>query len=225
MDNDQDLNDIKKDLQLLNQKIDTVIKIVSMYDMNIKNILDRTNKIYAYIDQVQKEYSIEQAKQQASTINQTNQIIQQLLLKEEPKIINISPEKAIEEVKSEEVNPSQRRGTRIEAPAPIKSSKEEIVEKPGKKVPVIQRVTDNTGKDLFLADVSVIDEDSKVIHKTKTSATGKWQAHLKPGVYNIHIVRMDNSTGTKLEALQKITVATDATGTMTLPTAVIVRNK
>lgn len=54
-------------------------------------------------------------------------------------------------------------------------------------VPVYQRVVDETGKSLFLADVSIISPKEGVIFKSKTNGTGKWTAPIKCGAYRIVI--------------------------------------
>src|ERR1700743_2399977 len=61
----------------LEEKVDKLTKIVSVYDMNVKIILDRVNKIYSYIQVLENEMANEkQAVQQSDIVKtQKEQII------------------------------------------------------------------------------------------------------------------------------------------------------
>jgi hypothetical protein len=112
----------------------------------------------------------------------------------------------------------------INQPQGIQTQKSEKPAKGDKdsKVPVVQRITDNTGKDLFMAEVIVMNANKELIAKTKTNAAGKWQAYLKPGKYSVNIVKTDTATKNKLEAMQDITVS-NSDKTITLPVMIIKR--
>lgn len=179
----------------LEEKVNTLIKIVSVYDMNIKLILDRVNKVSAYIDRIQAELDQEAA---ASTdINNATQI-------------HVDADNNIP-MSDIPINN-------------IRTSRTEPISDPNvsddKKVPIIQRITDGTGKDLFMAEITVIDDNSKVILKTKTNTAGKWQAYLKPGNYTVNMIKTNAATKEKLEGKQHINVPSSNT-TITLPSAII----
>jgi hypothetical protein len=190
-DNQRKATDI---LLALEEKISTLTQIVGMYDLNIKAILDRVNKIYTYVE------GAENITQQTSSLEQ--------------KIVQ--PIQADQAILMEENPTGTRRASRSEAIKQIEPSSD-------KKVPVIQRVSDNTGKDIFMADVSILDGSNNTVLKTKTNAVGKWQAHLKPGPYKISIVKTDTATKKKIQADQDITVS-DSNTTLILPVAVIKRS-
>lgn len=69
------------------------------------------------------------------------------------------------------------------------------------KVPVSQRIVNEKGKAIFLANITISDEKGNVVENGKrTSANGKWNALLSPGRYKVSIVK------NKVESLQDITV-------------------
>ena len=74
------------------------------------------------------------------------------------------------------------------------------------KIPVIQRVVDKNNKAIFLADVEVYNEMNILESKTRTGPSGKWQASLKPGKYNVLVKKSQNSLKDKLEIKQQIAV-------------------
>jgi uncharacterized transporter YbjL len=89
-----------------------------------------------------------------------------------------------------------------------------------KKVPVVQRITNSAGKDLFMAEVSVMNINKELVFKTKTNAVGKWMANLKPDRYVVNIVKTDTTTKKKFEATQEINVA-NSNSVITLPVMII----
>jgi hypothetical protein len=192
----------------LEEKIDKLTKIVSVYDINVKLILDRVNKIYAYIEAIPEDNSAPPSPQQET--------------------YQISADNIMTEVEDQV---GHRRTARVESyiPSPPISPQPapEITSfNSDKKVPVTQRVTlvDGNGavKDLFMAEVSILNENNEVLFKTKTNAAGKWQAHLKSGNYTVKLVKTDTATKKKIEAIQEI-VVNDSNTTITLPTATIKR--
>jgi hypothetical protein len=203
----------------LESKVDVLTKLVYNQDMLLKLAVDRCNKIYAYIEELQKEYQ-EQAVAQLRANAQPE---------EEPRIINSPPpEQVIMEANIDE-QVGERRGARVPEQMPRQpimvpqnQEPQQSVQQEGKKVPVIQRVSDSTGRDLFMASVLISDENGKQVHKTKTSAVGKWQAQLKPGVYQIHISKTDTVSKKIIEATQQITI-NNSSSTITLPVAIIKR--
>lgn len=74
------------------------------------------------------------------------------------------------------------------------------------KVTVIQRVTDPTGKSIFLAEVEIFDENNNQAFKTRTNGVGKWQASLGIGTYKVRISKRESVTKQKVENYQTISV-------------------
>jgi hypothetical protein len=205
----------------LESKVDVLQKLVFNQDMLLKLIADKTNKIFAYIDELQKEYRQSQLAQQDADDE------------EEPKVIKISNEHQITE--ATEIDISKRRidragvAAQVQQPAVLavpNQSSEKVPQPPAstgnKKVSVIQRVSDNTGKDMFMASVLINDEAGNEVHKTKTNAVGKWQAQLKPGSYIIKLTKTDTATKKILETTQKINVG-NSNSTITLPVVIMNR--
>jgi uncharacterized transporter YbjL len=89
-----------------------------------------------------------------------------------------------------------------------------------KKVPVVQRITNSAGKDLFMAEVSVMNINKELVFKTKTNAVGKWMANLKPDKYIVNIVKTDTATKKKFETTQEINVV-NSNSVITLPVMMI----
>lgn len=179
----------------LEEKVNNLIKIVSVYDLNIKLVADRVNKIYSYIEEVKKsqEEPIQPENDDFKLYTQPEHIIS---ISEEPIVTKRTP---IPEVSRSEPDTTSE-----------------------KKVPVSQRITDNTGKDVFMAEVSIFNSNKELVIKTKTNAVGKWQAYLKPGPYSIAIVKTDTATKKKIETLQEIVVP-NSNVIFILPVAMIKR--
>lgn len=191
----------------LESKMETMIKVMSTYDMTIKILLDRVNKMHSYINSLQEEMIQEQ-------LQKTKE--EQFRPYDEPKrIFDINQDDAIPESNAPIANIRSSRTNTL----PV----EKQTENSEKKVPVTQRITDSNGKDLFIADVSVMTKNNELVVKAKTNTVGKWQAHLKPGDYIINVVKVDAATKKKIEAMQEITIP-PTNGIFTLPTAIIKRN-
>ncbi len=213
-------------LLALEAKVETLMKLVYNQDMLLKLIADRTNKMYTYIDELQKEYK--ESKNQKLEDNNEDQ--------EDPRIINISNDHQITEAK-ERVGQSRivpRAGPNVvpvPQPAILAIPNQQLPPNPqqaqqttgsDKKVPVVQRVSDHTGKDIFMCQVLILDESGNEITKTKTNAVGKWQAMLKPAPYTIKITKTDTATKKMLETTQKITIQS-SNSTITLPVVIMNR--
>jgi hypothetical protein len=204
----------------LENKVEVLTALVYNQDLLLKLAVDRCNKIYAYIEELKKEYQ-EQAVAQAKEGEE----------QEDPRMVmSPPPEQVITDANINE-QVGEKRGARMaqqmrQQPIMMPQNREEPQQQPagqeGRKIPVIQRVSDSTGKDLFLAQVVISDENGKLVHKTKTSAVGKWQCLLKPGVYSIHISKTDTATKKVIEATQQITI-NNSSSTITLPVAIIKR--
>lgn len=85
------------------------------------------------------------------------------------------------------------------------SYEENLSEK--KRVPVIQRVVDKSGKSIFLAEVEVVNsETGNTELKTRTNGVGKWQASLQPGKYKVKINKRESLTKEKIELTQNVVI-------------------
>ena len=94
------------------------------------------------------------------------------------------------------------------------------IEQSSKKIPVVQRIVDEKGKDLFMAQVEICTQDNESVQKVKSNAIGKWSAVLKPGKYLVKIIKTNTETKQKLESTQEIII--DGTKqSVVLPTAII----
>jgi hypothetical protein len=195
-------------------RVNTLIKIMSVYDMNTKLLLERVNFIYSYIKQVQALDEAQLTSPPASLF---------------PEPIQASSEHII----TEEQNPiGHRRTPRSDffnnaesMPSTVATPLQQIAQDQlsDKKVPVIQRVTDGKGKDLFMAEVIIFDEQKQVVVKTKTNAAGKWQAYLRPGKYNVSIVKTDTATKNEIKADQNINIVGSNISTITTLPAVVIK--
>lgn len=190
----------------IESKLDNMLKTMGSYETNTKLILDRVNKVYLYIEEVKKSYSIVQENEE----NFTN-LDEPISISKDP-IINKRSAKPLPDANGLQ-NPYKMDGfnevKKIETVV-VEEKNSEIIS--DKKVPVIQRITDQTGKDIFMADVLVCNSKQEAIYKTKTNAIGKWQAHLRPGAYTINVSKTDMNTKKKLEIKQEINIpASNAT--------------
>jgi hypothetical protein len=176
----------------LESKINLLIQTISVYDMNSKLMLDRINYIYNYIK------------------NFDNNTQDNTVIDKEP--IAITAEHVITE--ATEPRKSVRQ-------IPQQQVAEQNIAS-DKKVPIVQRITDHTGKDLFMAEVSVLNLNKELVFKTKTNAVGKWMANLKPDRYIVNIVKTDTTTKNKIEATQEINIA-NSNSVLTLPVMIIKR--
>jgi hypothetical protein len=192
------LIDIENEVKKLSQTMSSLMLAQTLS-------LDKLNRVYNYISNLEKEIEEEKKLQlgQAQQANH-NQSIQ-------------SPTTPPMEM---ETNPKGTRRTSRQPDAPSSEAPMAVSQPGEKKIPVVQRVTDHTGKDLFMADVKIMNENKEIVSKVKTNSVGKWQALIAPGRYDVHILKTDTATKTKIEAMQTITVPNN-TGAFTLPIAVI----
>lgn len=214
----------------LEAKVLMMIKTISANDMNNKlilNALNKLNKVFensvvslpqsvapsppvfngpypSVIADVAPSNSRIPSQKQAIEINQ-NPIVnkKQVITKTE---LPIKPELRIKELKE------------LTAKAQVQAQSNVS------KIPVGQRITDNKGKDLFMADVLVTDLiNGEVVNKLKTNAVGKWQTYLPVGKYSIHVSKITDSVSlNKIESLQEIEV-TSQMKSLQLPIAIIRR--
>lgn len=187
----------------LEEKILLLIKTISAHDMNNKLILDRLNKLLAQ-------------NQGALPVVTSSKVETKPV--EPPKVVQPSPPSL--KVSEEPVKPRKQFTMQpLEGLAEEKTKKDK-----SSKIPVGQRVTDNNGKDLFMADVVITDlETNDIVTKVKTNAVGKWQAYLSVGKYSVHISKIvDPNTLHKIESLQEIDINPQAKS-LQLPVIIIKR--
>lgn len=198
-------------------KMDAILKISASYDHNMKLVLDRVNKIYLYVEEVKKSY------QQEDHEN----------ISDREEIVNVSDGAKITVSDMPIVEKRNTKSAPVEQAA-ISSTpyrldgfsnptlNETEFKATDKKVPVIQRITDQNGKDIFMADVVIFNDKQESVYKTKSNAVGKWQAHLRPGRYTVSVSKTDMSSKKKLEVKQDITIP-QSNATVTLDILKITR--
>lgn len=192
----------------LEEKVDTILRVISVYDMNAKLTLDRVNKIYAYIEKLQAEDDLSQQPQ--SDIITTSQ--EHLI----PIADTPSSRGRTSRVETFMPPPQDEKPT---SPVPPQSAQPRSQDR---KVPITQRVVDSNSKDVFYADITITNSNGEQVSKAKTNAVGKWQAHLKPGMYNVQIIKTDTATKKRHEMMQEINVP-DVDTTVVLPQVSIKR--
>jgi hypothetical protein len=75
------------------------------------------------------------------------------------------------------------------------------------KVATTQRITDNTGKAIFLANVEITDRNSgAVVYKGRTDGVGKWHASLPVGQHLVHITKSEALNKAKIDVSQNLVV-------------------
>lgn len=199
----------------IEEKLSNLIKLLTVSNMNSNLTIARMNalgtkvdEVHSYTEGLKKEYN------------------QAPGLQLEPSIISSPPpEEAIKVSAGHIVNNRRKPAEETEY---FKDHSSNEVSAPvvpqnnsSRKIPVQQRITSaETGKDIFMAEVLISDEDGAVINKARTNAVGKWQAHLPPGTYSVSITKTDTKTKQEIKSLQKITVI-DSGSTVILPVAMI----
>jgi hypothetical protein len=192
------LIDIESEVKKLSQTMSSLMLAQTLS-------LDKLNRVYNYISGLERELE-EEKKLQLGQAQQAS--------------ANIPIQSPTNPPIEMETDPKGVRRTSRQPEAPPADAPMAASQPGEKKIPVIQRVTDHSGKDLFMADVRVMNEGKEIVAKVKTNSVGKWQALMAPGKYDVHILKTDTATKTKIEAMQTITVPNN-TGTFTLPIAVI----
>lgn len=208
-------------------KLITLTKIISVYDMNMKLLLHRVNSVYSYIEQLKSEVAQQMPSPDDTAI--VSPVENPIFVDENPigqrrvsrvdVAPQVTPAKGTFYESGAETLDRAMESARNNRPKTETSAKEQHFDQ-SKKVPVTQRITDNFGKDLFMAEVTILNDQKELVLKTKTNANGKWQAYVKPGKYIVNVVKTDTSTKNKIEAMQDITVIS-SNEAITLPTAII----
>ena len=184
----------------LEEKVLTLIKIVAANDLNNKLILDRLNKMLTQSTLTATPVSPQQEPE--------NKIIQNIQTPIEISKAPIATRRTVANAQEEE---------------PSEKKKKSISNTGASKIPVGQRITDHTGKDLFMADVLITNVETDETSKCKTNAGGKWQAYLPIGKYTVYVSKIiDPTTKNKIECLQEIEI-TPQMKALHLPIAIIKR--
>jgi hypothetical protein len=203
----------------IESKMNSLIKAMSVYDLNVKLILSRVNVVYAYIEQLKAEAELP-PDQDAPIAVLAEAAIQ---LSTEPskdrRMGRVGVPVQIPQVQQERPIPQTQQPVQV----PQSDKKANTPTSPDRKVPVVQQLKYNNGGDVFMAEVSIANQDNELVHKTKTNAIGKWQAHLKPGKYYVSVVKTDTTTKKKIEALQELIIP-NSNDTVNLPPAIIKRD-
>jgi hypothetical protein len=118
------------------------------------------------------------------------------------------------------VPPAQTKKAAPETPKPAKQAKVPVSVVQN-AIPVEQRVVNQHGKSMYLADVEIIDLSTmQPVFKTRTNGMGKWMASLGMGQYRVIIRRMEPTTKERMEVTQDIEV--DGTQSpLTLPSIIV----
>jgi hypothetical protein len=151
----------------MEQTLSSIHKMISVYDMNTKIILDKVNKLYSLLEKSSKK---------------TEEVFIDTTL---PKV---------ELKKIEEATPVSQKFVPI-AEKPV--VRDRIVSQSDlnqKMVPVVQKIVNESDKDIFMAEVTITDKNSNLLAKLKTNAVGKWQANLPSGAHKISVSKMDTAT-------------------------------
>lgn len=183
----------------LENKIDLLVKVTYGNDINSKLMLDRLNRISKSLE---KLVTLTETGN-AAAINTVREVVS-VSTNQENDFPSFQPQTGNSEVLVQneepgfsmtvETNPTGvRRTARPETYEPVEQTK--------KVTPVFQRVFDESGKKMiFMADVEILSgEDRSLVLKTRTTATGKWQAPLSPGRYIVNIMKRENAGRKRLE--------------------------
>lgn len=115
---------------------------------------------------------------------------------EEPGILN-KVEREISEVEVE--FPELQKASVLEKSPELKNLQSRVI-------PVQQRVTYSDGKNIYMAAVSIIDNNGKLYKETKTNQTGKWMAPLPNGEYTVQISKSGTPIKPAINVKYTITV-------------------
>ena len=202
----------------IENKVQSLTQTMNSYNLNMRLILDRVNKIYNYIHQleIQSASDVSNAQEKEIIDVKSENLITVAEGPSGPRRVGRSETYTAASPVAPTVQPAVIANT----PKPQEATPASKSTNPDKKVPVSQRLTNDKGKDLFMAEVEIQDANKKTIQTTKTNATGKWQAHLKPGTYHVRTAKTDTATKEKIEAWQEITVPF-SDSVVILPTAII----
>ena len=207
----------------LESKVEQLIKLHQALDFNVKLISNKLNDIIAAVNNAKPvsapSFTVEAPKTIAIT-------------KENQLPIENAPIGFRRTSRPETFTPTSPGGAEIKL-APIKPeppaeamAKEQIISTPsikssGSVISVQQRITDNSGKAVFLANIEIIDKQSKnVVFKGRTNGIGKYAASLPIGEYQVSIKKAKSLEKPEINELQNL-IVDGAQNPLNLPLVII----
>jgi hypothetical protein len=217
MDSQRKISDIILELEA---KINSILSILVNQDLLLKNISNRL-KASSELNEINKTIS----KPSIEAVNilpaETHLINAAADLQKEDESLgfrrNSRPETYSDPPKKEKSKTSksdnppeiivQKKQKQVDEEEFKEYNQESLLRDPNSSTPVIQRVIDANGKSVFLADVEIVDLNSKKqIYKTRTNGTGKWTASLPTGKYHIIVKKRASNTKEKIEMIQELSI-------------------
>lgn len=168
----------------LEQKTDLLFRMLATTDVTTKLMLDRLNKICSLLEGINSKFTPPQQNNLESSDTDEFKIYKEEVVSEPPVVVENSPK-------------GNRRTARPE------TYPEETIEK---VIPVVQAVLDPNGKSVFMAEVEIVNEDTHVVSKGRTTTAGKWQMPLPIGSYKVSILKRATANRKRLEYQGTFTV-------------------
>jgi len=75
-----------------------------------------------------------------------------------------------------------------------------------RQIPVQQRILYADGKNVYMANVDILDIENKLVKQTKTNQVGKWLASLSPGDYQVNVFKAGTQLKPKVELSYRVTI-------------------
>ncbi len=75
-----------------------------------------------------------------------------------------------------------------------------------RQIPVQQKISYADGKNVYMANVQILDSNNNIIKQTKTNQTGKWLASLAPGDYKVMVSKSGTTLKPKVELSYSVTI-------------------
>lgn len=198
------LEEISEKLDVLISKSDTIIKLYTNSDTNIKILLNRMNK------ESKKE------------INNSDPIIEQVNLEEIKQSVEPLKVAGKQELPNDGNVRRTSRSEILEDSEFIEVKEKEIL---NKEVSVTQTVVIDNNKAAYIARVIIFKNSEKILNsadpltltkselfidEVKTNGVGRWQTRLRPGKYLVYIHKLERNTNTKYVSLSEIDVKDSA---------------
>lgn len=131
-----------------------------------------------------------------------------------PPTVEADYQKSAEQLKAEKIATSPKEEvvfTQVKEP-------NVIIELPGKKTPVQQRlVYSNDDKNIYMAKVEILDKNGQLVKQIRTNQTGKWLAALPAGEYKVSVSKAASSNKPKVDYQYNIVIP-DSTEAIELDT-------
>lgn len=180
----------------LEAKVGRIAGIVQNTDNNIKLILDRLNRLS------DKQKLLEPKAESVKALPQSIETRPAAMIAK-PMRSEVTIEDS-EELEEEFIHKGQRRGQRI--PPPEQTS----------KVTVSQQLVLTNGKPVFLANISISDENGTLLKQVRTNNKGRWVAPLAPGRYIVKAVKRGEGQKIPIDLKYGIEIP-DEPGPMEIP--------